>query len=361
VGSTWTVEQTSTAIDPANARRRGFDIAYEDVSQDLLAVYAVDTDTPVYRTLVGGVWSAETPLPLNDGGGPNPDPNTGLVQWIELTCRPGTDEVALGYLDANADLVTIVWDGAQWSTATAQLQESDVNTNALSLELSNRTFDIAYEHSSGGLLVVWAREGTSGFWFTTKDAVASAYTTVTQIPAAPNTGTPDFLDLAAEVGTDRIACGAFDLGGSAERLGLATWDGAAWADAGEYDSQMRDVNDTATGDFVGCVGWVGTSGVAACVYPDNQTGTLDWARWTAGGGWAIQTDVAMAGKGFTESAVMRTFGAKDELMVIVSDSNLDLYALTYDGSAWVVMNGGVRLMSDLSSIAATPFSLAIKR
>ena len=234
-------------------------------------MYSNNTDTPVYRTLVGGTWSAETALPLNDGGGPNPDPNSGVVFWVELTSRPGTDEVALAYVDANADLVTIVWDGGQWLTATAQMQDATIKTNPISGQVSNRAFDIAYESSSGRLMVAWARDGVYGFWYTTKAAGATTYATAAQVAAAPNNGVPHFIDLAAEPGTNRIACGAFDMGDGTERLGLSTWDGSAWVNAAEYDSHIRDVNDTATGDFQGCVAWVGTSGVAVCVYSDDQT------------------------------------------------------------------------------------------
>ena len=34
---------------------------------------------------------------------PNPDPNTGKVLWVELVPRPGTNDIALLYADANAD------------------------------------------------------------------------------------------------------------------------------------------------------------------------------------------------------------------------------------------------------------------
>ena len=42
-------------------------------------------------------------------------------------------------------------------------------------------------------------------------------------------------------------------------MGLATWDGSAWVDAGEYDSQICNANETAAGDFPAAVAWVGTA------------------------------------------------------------------------------------------------------
>jgi hypothetical protein len=359
-GTAWTVDWSSTAIANANVNKRGFDIEYEALSGDALVVYSNNTATPVFRTRSGGVWSAETALPLNDGVGPNPDPNSGTVLWVELERRPGTNEIALAYVDANSALVSIIWDGTQWVTASAATLESDIKRNPVTLTVSNRAFDLAYEETTGDLMVAWSRHTTSGFWYSTKAAGSNVWAAAAQVAAAPTNGIPHFIDLAAEPGGQRIAIGAFDLGDIVERLGLATWTGSAWVNAAEYDSQIRDVNDTATGDFAGAVGWVGTSGTAVAVYPDNQTGTIDWASWTAAGGWVLQTAVAVTGKGFTESVQIEMFDNQNKLMAIFSDSNSDLYAATYDGVTWTVTNSGSPLETLLSSIDSGPFSFAIK-
>jgi hypothetical protein len=153
-----------------------------------------------------------------------------------------------------------------------------------------------------------------------------------------------------------------DLGNGTERLGLATWTGSAWVNPGEYDSQTRDVNDAAPGDFVAGVGWVGTSGTAVAVYQDNVAATLDWASWTSAGGWVLQADVTtdLTGKGFTESVQIERFDNQNKLMALVSDSNSDLYAATYDGTTWTVTNSGSALETTLSSLDSAPFSFAIR-
>ncbi len=199
-----------------------------------------------------------------------------------------------------------------------------------------------------------------GFWYSTKPAGTNNWAPAAQVSQAPSSGVPHYMDLAAEPGGNRIACGAFDMGDGTERLGLATWTGFAWVNAGEYDSQTWNVNDTATGDFEGSVGWVGTTGVAVCVYSDNQTGTLDWARWTSGGGWSVQTDVAIAGSGFTESTELVAFPNADRLMLVLSDTNSDIYAATYDGFIWTLTNGGVALATNISTVDSMPFSLRFK-
>jgi hypothetical protein len=200
--------------------------------------------------------------------------------------------------------------------------------------------------------------GTNGFFYSTKPAGSSTWTTgqVTTAPAS----VPHFVDLASEAGSNRIAIVTCGLGDGQERMGLATWNGSAWVNAGEYDSQITNANDTAIGDFPAAVAWVGTSGAAVCVYADNQTDTLDWLQWTAGSGWVVQGDVAMTGKGITESVELKTFATGNRVMLLLSDSNSDLFALWTDGTSWNTTNGGSALTLSLSSIASVPFSFAIK-
>jgi hypothetical protein len=359
-GSGWSVDWSAAAITGTNAIKRGFDIEYEHLSNEALVVYSNNTATPVYRTRTGGAWLAETPLPLNDGGGPNPDPNSGIVLWTELVRRPGTDEIALAYADANSDLVVIVWDGAQWLTASAAALETNLKRNPSTNTISNRVFDLAYEETTGDLMAAWGRQSSTGFWYSTKATGGNTWAPAAQVSSAPANGVTHYLDLASEPAGQRIAAGAFDMGDGIERLGLATWSGSAWVDGGEYDSQTRDVNDSGTGDFAGAVGWIGPSGTAIAIYPDNQTGTIDWATWTSGGGWVVQADEPIPGKGFTESVHIEPFAGASKLMAILSDSNSDLYAATFDGIAWTITNSGSPLEDALSSLDSAPFGLAFE-
>lgn len=356
-GASWVREWSSTDITSTHADKRGFDLGFESASSHGLAVYTNDTMTPRFRTLEQGVWSDEAALPLNDGAGPNADPNSGVVLWLELISRPDTDEVTLLYADDNSDLVAITWDGAQWLEANATLLETNTKTNPISGFVHSRTFDGAYERLSGDFLVAWGREGAQGFFFAERPLGSNTYTGAANINA-PNNGVTHYMDLAPEEGTDRIAGGAYDLGDGTERLGLAMWNGTAWQDVVEIDSQTLDVNDMGMSDFPGEVAWVGSSGEAVVVYADNQSGTIDWATWSDGSGWSLGADVSIPGKGTGESAFLATFPGQNRVMLVLSDSNADLYAATYDGTSWSLTNGGAPLETELSVISAAPFSFA---
>jgi hypothetical protein len=355
----WSKAWSSTSISLAEHNKRGFDLAYEQASGDLLVVYSNNTDTPRYRTrTAAGSWSAEKGLPLNDGASfPNPDVNSGKVLWIELVPRPGSNEVALLYADANADLVVVVWDGSQWKSSAAKALELDLKQNPNSGTVHQRCFDGAYEGKTGDLLVAWGRSKVDGFfssWLSTTTGLWNP------LPAFTNTtGEVDFVDLEGQAGNDLIAGVFIDEGGGIERLMVATWDGTKWVDAKEIDSQIRDVNDKAYGDFPAAVGWVSNT-TAVAVYPDNQTGTLDWAAWatTSTTGWLIQLDVPILNKGYTESVLLARVPGKNELMLVYTDSTSKLGWGVFNGSSWSM---STLLSPNVAALDSMPFSLAFQK
>jgi len=75
----------------------------------------------------------------------------------------------------------------------------------------------------------------------------------------------------------------------------------------------------------------------------------------------VQADVPVAGMVDTESVMIETFSYQNKLMAVMSDSNSDLYAGTYDGSSWVVTNGGAALETDLSATNSVPYGFTIRR
>jgi hypothetical protein len=105
------------------------------------------------------------------------------------------------------------------------------------------------------------------------------------------------------------------------------------------------------------VGWVASTGVAVAIYSDDQEGTLDWARWIDGGGWAVQTDETIATKGYTESVWLEPTPGGNTLLVVLSDHNLRLFAATYDGNIWTLSNLGAPLTTSVASAVSAPFSL----
>jgi hypothetical protein len=353
-GVEWRKDLSLLALPAADDRN--FDLEFENDSSQGMLVYSDGSSTPLFRTRDAGTWSQPASLPLNDGAGMNPDLNNGVVEWIELVTRPNSDEITCFYTDSDENLVAIVWDGGLWRTLTAKNLDTNVKINSSSGAIENRAFDAAYE-SSGDLIVAWARQAVNGFYWSLKP-VNSATWTAAELETIVMK--PHFIDLAAEPGGDRIACGLYDLGDTIERMAVSMWNGATWVNSGELDSQTWDVNDTSLGDFQGGVGWVGTSGTAICVYADEQPGALDWARWTAGSGWVLQPDIPISGKGHTESVQLESVPGANRLQAVFSDETGKLWGASYNGIGWTLANSGTPLEAVLSSIDSKPFTLSFR-
>jgi hypothetical protein len=176
---------------------------------------------------------------------------------------------------------------------------------------------------------------------------------------APTSDVAEWVELVPEPGGQRIA-GAFYktyLTGT-RGLGLATWDGSAWVDAGQYDNVVSDAIQLGSH---ASLAWVGTSGVAVCVYADADAGVLDWARWTAADGWSVEADVAIAGKNKTRVPLLRTLPGQDKVMAVFSDYNISMYAALHAADAWTITNGGAALVTTgLSSFHSRCFDIALR-
>lgn len=344
-GGPWQKLATDATGDPD---KRDFQLAEEPLSGAALLVFGTGNAQPSYRRISGGVASVAAAIPITV--------STGEALWVELAARPASNELTLLFADDQADLVAVRWSGTSWDAAGATVLETELKRNPKTQTVSNRVFDGAYE-SSGALLVAWGRDGASGMHWRRRPA-GGAWSSTAKVDA-PGSGTPHAVDLAAEPGGDRVAGGFFDLGDGTERLGLGTWDGTKWEGAKEYDSQTRDVNDTATGDTPGAVAWRGASKQAVVVYGDGDTGKIDHGSWTKGD-WVIEKDEQVTGKGLTESVELKSLATSDALLLVVSDDTGKLHAATFNGTAWSVQPAP---LSTLLPPAATtvPFALDLRR
>lgn len=352
--TSWTEQWSYSSSLNAHANKRGLDIEYESISGDLLVVYSNNTPTPVYRTRSGGAWSAEQPIPINDGpGGPLPDLTSGAVLWIELQRWQRTDEIALAYADDNDDLAALVWDGKKWDTATGETLETELTKNPQTNLVHQRTFDMAYEGQTGNLLVVWGIANQEG---RSKIKVANSTTWFAPQKVYTVSGQVDFVDVAGHPTQNLVAAAFLDQGQGTERLGLATWTGGGWVDAAEYDSQIRDINDMAQGDFPASVAWLGSSDKAVCVYSDDSTEKIDWYTWTLGTqNWQHQNSASVPNKGYTESVQLATVPGQNALLALFSDDKMQLWSAVYSNNTWKVSNNGKPLSTKLTLLNTVPF------
>jgi hypothetical protein len=365
-GSAWTTDWTDgvNTVSFADIDKRSFDVAYEQSSGNALVVYADDDTNPMYRTWDGSTWSGPTAV---FGAAPG----TGNVLWVELVSKPGSDEIALVYSDANMKAYSVIWDGTSWGTPQHLTSASDLPPQAIDF----KAFDAAYEQTSGNLLVTWSRTdvGASNSNFGIEYATYDGATWTAHPYYALVTGRVAQLDLAAEPGGDRIALSGMDVDGNT-RFGLDMWLGGgaagSWAVGGlnefETEAAGNHIEAAYSGGNTGTawtgVGWVGTSGEAVAVYsdPTGDQGVINWAKWD-GAAWAVQGDINIPGSAtnLIRSVQIKSFESQNKLMAVFSDDQNDLYAATYDGTTWTVTEAGGALETALSDGYTVNFDFAL--
>ncbi len=341
----WATAFTSSAIADANTVRRGYDIAVEAVSKDVLVVYSDNGNSPKYRTFTTS-WSGEASVFSTP-------PGAGVVEWVDLVERPGSNEITLLYADSGGVLFSVVWNGSAWATAQVQTLETTLTT------LNWQTFGGAYERLSGNLLAVWSHPGAGalGFTWAVKSAASNTFGAPTEHTMMTRPGP---LSIAAEPGTNRIAVAYDELtcgGGSCDDFYAAVWDGATWS----YPPSPLNPDITAyyfsrTGSMPVAVGWVGTTGTAVAVY-SQPAAAVSWARWTAGTGFVLQTSAAV-NPAWAEQASFQLVSPAGSpvLLLLASDVSGALWAKSYDGATWANTEGGAALDTTLSNLTGVPFS-----
>ncbi|MBS3908952.1 MAG: hypothetical protein KGZ93_04920 [Actinobacteria bacterium] len=351
-GSSWATGWNIASANGNFAARRSFDIAYEESSGNALVVYSTGTN-PQFRAWNGSTWTnAANVLGAAEAGN---------IEWIELTARPNSNEIALLYAINDGvgghTLKGIIWNGASWGTQSAALE---TNLAFAVTGGDTKSFDAAYENS-GELIVVF------GWNNLTNNALAARF--VRKAPggawgAAANFRTwadeATVVNLAAEPGGDRIVAVTAD--SKVQDMQYAVWDGGAWVNrVANADTTMYALPNWA-GTMPVAAGWAvaGASAVAIVVYADNATSAIHWRRWTSAG-WTSPADWNPGHLlGYLRSIDIDRQPGENKLMVTVGDTNNDLWAKTYDGANWANTSGTTALELNLSS-AFTPFDFVYDR
>ncbi|HEY5442789.1 MAG TPA: hypothetical protein VIJ68_04585 [Candidatus Saccharimonadales bacterium] len=270
-GTAWTSEWTiSTGL--GNVPR--FDIAYEQSSGKAMVLYSrnvATTNELAYRIWDGTSWGAATNLDAIN--------TSGIVQYVRLISRPGTDELAAAWGDANFDLSANYFDGANavWKGEPAAALETALTITAANAAISSRDFDLAFEQTNGNLLIVWGKNATATPSYVTRTAgVGGAWGTVTSGGASFKTQGQD-MQLASEPGTNYIAyanASAYN-GVAGNYAEAAMWTGSAWANFDNYDNTISAIAISVART---AVAWVQSGGQSRAVvtYDDNAAAGVDW-------------------------------------------------------------------------------------
>jgi len=252
-GSGWgPAGQAATGADSSCC---GFDIAYESVSGDGLAVYKSGlSETDVcYRVWDGTAWGSEGLLEL---------PTAGYPRWVVMASDPNSDEIVVAVHDSQRDIAVSVWNGSVFAnTITIETSTPDSGKSCVA---------VGYESVSGRAMVVWGAFKADNARYTIWDGVSwSAQADAPNIGAAP-----EWLRLAPDPTSNRILLGTLD---SSKHVNVMFWNGVSWevpleveTGVGNTDGRCFDVAYESSGDEAMVAWW------------DNGVTTLDYRVWTSG-------------------------------------------------------------------------------
>lgn len=373
-GTTWSSEWTVTVGGTgSNDQRVG--LAYETTTGDALVVYSTNNATTnelAYRTKAGSSgcgsanWSSQTLL--------DPVRTTSQVRWIrmEASSVAASNNIALAWADANNDLSSMIWTGSGFTIAepTAAL-ETNLETVGAALDVPS--FDIAYESTSGNLMVVWglnqATTCTAGTTIATTNCIryaryTSSWSAVAVIPTVADPATN--IDISANPNSNELVIASLD--NSQADLSSAYWSGSAWTGRANLDTSTAAAT---SGTKLVATGWLisGATTRYVIVYNDSGAVNLGWYMANGSGAPAVQAD-------FTTTPVFANPQKwydiqmdpknKDRLMFSLSDNNSDLFAKRLVMTAtpaftWTNADGGVALETSLGQAPTNPFGFAYWR
>ena len=349
-GGTWNFDWYSNESDQTLVTRRSFDLTHEMRSGNAMVVYSNNSADPQYRVFENGTWGSNTAI---YAGSP---PGSGVVEWVELVARPGSNEIALVYADVNKDLFAIFWNGSSWSGNMTL--ETEVSLN------SAKGFDAAYESIRGDFLVCWGakalytdmryrvKDSYTGIWSNEKIQDSLSYINCINC----DQWAPELVYLKPDTTSNRIAVVTIDANNPGKFF-ANIWNGREIESDTLYINGFTDTD----GHTLASLAWRGDSGQLVCVSQIGSSNDLSWHTWDIGKKWVDQTDFTLTGASTPQSIQILSLEQSNKVVVISLDNANAIHVASYDGSNWIHENSGTNLTNNTSTSDYTPFYASVRK
>lgn len=318
---TWgSVTEMTTTV--SNAARRGFSLAYEQVSGDIMVVYCDGNADPSYRVWNGSSWSAAQTINITSANN---------CEWIQLASDPVSDEIILVERDTGAAYEAQVWDGSAWGNSKILGSMADV---------AHEGIGVTYEESGDQALVTVSNGFTSGFVWTSWNGSSWGITQTQTLGDDFEWGR-----LRRDVGTDRISLCYIDQDAD---IGTLLWDGNAW----DAFTSAGDERDTGGNLFDGRASdcqfetTTGRDGYLMLAYSDTMNARYQYWNGTS---WAAEATISTIQDSWTVNTVRTSVG--QILAFFHDDVNTQYDVSDWNGTSW----SAATTLETSPSVTVAPF------
>ncbi len=345
-GTSWTNEWNVTVGD-SNLPR--FDIEYEQTSGRAVVVYSgniVALNELQYRTYNGTSWTGATNLDTSR--------TAGAVDAVKLEARSGSNDIGLAWADNLWDLSANFWDATANSGAGGWVGEpaaalsanlSRIGAPAACLTtatcMTSWSYDLAFESTSGELVVGWGTEAASDPTFQKRTAGAGGAWSGTNV--AGTTAVEEATDMELNADPNSNFIGYANISGESTASAASPDQEAGMWDGGTDTYGNSNNGDTAAGLVESgtnnvTTSWVrdGTTDVFVVVY-DDATAAVNFRYFNKNTSvWAAGTDFTGATAPAAAQKMLRMRNNPfntSELMLVMVDLASDVFTkkLVYGG------------------------------
>jgi hypothetical protein len=237
---------------------RPFYFAYEQLSGDGLLCFRQNDDNRLYfRTWNGTSWS---------GTNSTVSISTNRLRWVKMIPKPNSNEIFVGVLGTDRDLIALVWNGSSF-TSILQVETAAAFTG-------EECFDVAYERLTGRAMIAWARDNSNQPWY--RIWTGSAW--LATASASSIGAKARWVRLASDPASNKIILMALD---DTYDVNAVVWSGSAWGVTSAFASDSPSI-DRRTIDVAFELG--GTNAIAMYGRTGQTTlryRTYNGAAWSA--------------------------------------------------------------------------------
>jgi len=268
--------------------------------------------------------------------------------WVRLEPKPNSDELMAAVLKANSlEIYAMRWTSTTWKDGTQIVASAGSS--------AKQNYDLAWEKNLGRCLVTYYG-GTTGraetkIW---DGAAWSAYV-ANYFSFIGGAGTAQWIRLAADPSSDRIAATAVDDG---RDWNASIWDSGWTYQATEHANVANNTNQARSIDAA----WESQSGNLVVAASDRTAFSVHYASWSVGGGWGVTLAASPLVTGWSNlvnPVKLESDPNTNSLIMTAASSGNDLRSATWNGTAFSLYSSAHT--AAISANAYMPFDFALDR